>query len=217
MGAHGAAARRHGVEAPFDLDDLDAAAARAEAPDTPPCDHPGCTEAGAYRAPKDRSLSSYYNFCLCHVREYNKAWNYCADMNQDEIEQHVRRSTVWDRPTWRMGGGNGAGGAAGHGPGSRRFETGTVHDPFGVFDGLGAGPDGQADSEPAPFPRDSRETRALQELDLTWPLTREDLRARYRTLVKRHHPDANNGDKGAEERFKRVNEAYRVLLATVEG
>jgi len=215
MGAHGAAARRHGFDAPFDLDDLDAAAARVGAPEVPLCDHPGCTEAGPYRAPKDRSLRSYYNFCLDHVREYNKAWNYYANMAPDEIEEHVRRSTVWDRPTWRMSGSGTGHGAAGMGP--RGFETGTVHDPFGVFDDLRAGTEGHGEPEPTPFPRDSRETRALQELDLTWPLTREELRARYRTLVKRHHPDANNGDKGAEERFKRVNEAYRVLLASVEG
>ncbi|MBB4265620.1 J domain-containing protein [Roseospira visakhapatnamensis] len=206
MGTHGTAARRHGLDASFGLDDLDAASARAEAPGVPMCDHPGCANRGEFRAPKDRSLSSYYHFCLDHVRAYNKAWNYYANMDSEEIEQQVRRSTVWDRPTWRMGG-----------AGPRRFDPGTLHDPLGVFDDMHATQDGHVDAEPTPFARDSRETQALRELDLTWPLTREELRARYRTLVKRHHPDANNGDKAAEERFKCVSEAYRVLLATVDA
>jgi len=206
-GAHGAAARRRDYQAPFDLDDLGAPNGRARASDVPLCDHPGCTEAGEFRAPKDRTLKSYYNFCLDHVRAYNKAWNYYSNMSADEIEQQVRHSTVWDRPTWKMGG-----------AGPRRFEPHAFQDPIGVFEAgaFNGRPADDNEREACPFPRDSQESRALQELDLTWPLTRDELRARYRTLVKRHHPDANNGDKAAEERFKQVNAAYRVLLDLVD-
>jgi DnaJ-class molecular chaperone len=41
------------------------------------------------------------------------------------------------------------------------------------------------------------------------------VKARYKELVKRHHPDANGGDKSAEERFKTVSEAYRTLMSTL--
>jgi len=205
LGAHGTAFRRHGYRAPFDADDLGVGATGAETPAVPVCDHPGCSEAGEFRAPRDRSLSSYFHFCLEHVRAYNKAWNYYANMNSDEIEQQVRCSTVWDRPTWRMGG-----------AGPSRFDPRAFKDPLGAFEAMSTAPDdGPGGAEPSPFPRDSREAKALRDMELTWPLTRDELRARYRVLVKRHHPDANNGDKAAEERFKRVSEAYRVLLAAV--
>jgi hypothetical protein len=203
------AARRRRPDPLFDPDDfagLGLGEGAATAPSTPVCDMPGCTEPGEYRAPKDRSLGSYYHFCLEHVRAYNKAWNYYADMSPEEIEAQVRTSTIWDRPTWRMGGG-----------GPRRIDPAALDDPLGVFEAARQAEARRAREAASPFTRDSQEARALRVLDLDWPVSREDLRARYLTLVKRHHPDANNGDKHAEERFKKVSEAYRVLLAALDG
>ena len=59
---------------------------------------------GEYRAPRSRSeLRTYYHFCLDHVRAYNLAWDYFADMSTDQIESVIRRSTVWERPSWPFG------------------------------------------------------------------------------------------------------------------
>ena len=39
----------------------------------------------------------------------------------------------------------------------------------------------------------------------------DDIRKSYRKLARKYHPDLNPGDKAAEDRFKKVQEAYDVL------
>jgi len=41
--------------------------------------------------------------------------------------------------------------------------------------------------------------------------SQEDIREAYRKLAKKYHPDNNPGDKEAEERFKKIVEAYNLL------
>ena len=45
----------------------------------------------------------FYWFCLEHVREYNAAWNYYADMDDAAVEAEIRKDIVWQRPTWPLG------------------------------------------------------------------------------------------------------------------
>lgn len=164
------------------------------------CDHPGCAERGEYRAPRSRDrLGDYFWFCLEHVREYNKSWNYYAGMSDAEVEADLRRSTTWNRPTWRFG----LGDAAARGQAFRR-----ARDPFGVFED-DAGDDVRAG--PARPSSHSPEGRAFAVMGLEPPLTLDQLKRRYKELVKKHHPDANGGDRGAEERLKSINEAYTTL------
>jgi hypothetical protein len=58
---------------------------------------------------------------------------------------------------------------------------------------------------------------ALDVLGLGWPLDTPTLRARYKELAKRLHPDANGGDREAEEKLKDVNRAYSLLRARLGG
>ncbi len=48
-------------------------------------------------------------------------------------------------------------------------------------------------------------------LGLTRSATDEEIKKAYRRLAMKYHPDRNNGDKAAEEKFKQVGEAYSVL------
>ena len=42
-------------------------------------------------------------------------------------------------------------------------------------------------------------------------VTPEEIKSAYREQAKKYHPDVNVGDKRSEERFKDINEAYKLL------
>ncbi len=166
------------------------------------CDHPGCAAKGEYRAPKSRSaLRDYYWFCLDHVQSYNKAWNYYADMDSDEIEAQIRFDTVWQRPTWPLGG---------RGPQYYRQTVDEVDDVFDVFREERQRQAEERRAQPTTRKK-TEEEAALAELDLIPPVSFAQVKTRYKELVKKLHPDANGGDRGAEERLKVVIEAYTKL------
>jgi DnaJ-class molecular chaperone len=48
-------------------------------------------------------------------------------------------------------------------------------------------------------------------LGISKTATEDDIRAAFRKLARKYHPDVNPGDKSAEDRFKDINEAYEVL------
>jgi hypothetical protein len=166
------------------------------------CEHPGCAEAGLFRAPRDRTLREFLWFCLPHVRAYNAAWDYYKGMGPNEIEAHLRADTAWQRPTWPLGRLGGAG----------RFDPEILRDPLGVLNAEAPTARRRArEAEQAP-----PELRAaLDLLGLAWPLDQAELRARYKDLAKRYHPDATGGDRAAEDRLKDINRAYSLLKRRV--
>jgi DnaJ-like protein len=165
------------------------------------CDAPGCRSVGEHRAPKARSdLSDYYWFCLDHVRQYNKQWNYYEGASAEELEREIRRSVTWDRPTWSLGT------AAAY----RKFVAGEYRDPFGALNG-DEDMEAASGSGPKRPGSETAEGKAFAIMGLAPPVTELELKTRYKQLVKKHHPDANGGNKEAEERLKIINEAYTTL------
>ncbi len=180
-----------------------ASRARAYAPDPAApaghgCDMPGCENAGEYRAPKSRrSLNDYYWFCLEHVRAYNSTWDYYKGMSPGEIEAQLRADTAWQRPSWPLG-------RLGR---TAAWDEELLRDPLHL---LAAGRIKRGPGKPhQDMPPELREP--LKTLGLSWPTTLEAVKARYKELAKRHHPDANGGDRAAEERLKVINLAYAAL------
>ena len=166
------------------------------------CEAPGCRLHGEYRAPRARDrLDEYRWFCLEHVREYNKKWDYFAGLDADQIEAHIRADTTWRRPVWPLG--------------ARRNGSAyaQIKDPLDLADdaGLGEKPPSKLDGSEQLTPA---ERNALDVLELSWPLTRAVVKSRYKELVKLHHPDANGGARAAEEKLKEINAAYSTLRAS---
>lgn len=190
-----------------------AAEAAADA-DAPPCSWEGCTEAGPYRAPLGRGREGEYrHLCLEHVRQYNKSYNYFAGMSEEDVAAFQKASMTGHRPTWTMSPGNGGNGGGGAANGWRAAWSGLYENPFDLFD------DGPRQARPRaarPEPKPRRHLlpglrRALDVLGLAEDASKDDIKGRYKALVKKHHPDANNGDRSCEARLRSVIAAYSVL------
>ena len=179
-----------------------AARSKAYAPDPAApgrcCDIPGCEAQGEYRAPKSRgNLRDYWWFCLEHVRAYNATWDYYKGMSPGEIEAQLRADTAWQRPSWPLGRLGGV----------TDWEHDMLRDPLRI---LAAGRLRRGQSrEKQQTPPELKEPLAT--LGLSWPTTLDAVKTRYKELAKRHHPDANGGDRAAEERLKTINLAYAAI------
>jgi DnaJ domain len=172
------------------------------------CQWPGCACEGTHRAPKGRMRENeYWRFCLEHVREYNHSYNYFAGMSDDAVLAYQKDAVTGHRPTWKMGM-NG---------GSDRYHGGeTPIDPFEVMREFGAaGAHARADRpKPEARPIHNAERKAFDTLGLEIDAQPKEIKARFKELVKRHHPDVNGGDRSTEERLVEVIQAYNYLKST---
>lgn len=165
------------------------------------CEMPGCAAEADFKAPKDRSLNEYYHFCLEHVQEYNKAWNFFSGMAQRDIEHHMISSLHGDRPTWRY-------------DSFANLEDDLRSTAWQTYHFSAKKPEDQ--TQQAPFQRNTPEYEAMLIMELEPPLSMAGIKTRYKELAKRYHPDLNKDDPQAEELLKRVNMAYTILRLAYE-
>lgn len=182
----------------------------------PGCDWEGCDNPGLYKAPKGaRAEGQFHNFCLEHVRHYNKAYNYFTGMSDDDIADHaLKMNAPGSRETWAFGSNR----FGKSNPEPRRFKTRDYserrfHDPNNLFARLQrnqARTNGGTRTE-----RDvtltGQDRAALEVLGLESRKPGAEIKSAYKALVKLHHPDANGGDKSSEDRLRAIIAAYNHL------
>lgn len=166
-----------------------------------PCDAPGCTEAGEFRAPLSPGSfdgpGAWRWLCLDHVREFNARYNYFAGMSTEEIVDAQRPMAGWERETRTFSG-------VGSTPRWADFR-----DPLEAIQARFA----------ATCPQDRKDGRALsgedrrdlKTLRLAVDADRRELREAYSTLVRRFHPDRNGGDRSHEAELRETIDAYNRL------
>ena len=175
---------------------------RRPRPGGPACEWVGCGEVATHRAPKGRGDSGqHWRYCLGHVREYNQSYNYFAGMSDDAVLRYQKDAITGHRPTWKMG------------TGKRGTIEEQATDPFGMFRELGGNSRVHAERVKTEETRTIRnaERKAFNVLGLETDAKRPVIKARFHELVKRHHPDANNGDRSTEDRLVEVIQAYNYL------
>ena len=172
------------------------------------CEAEGCALAGEYRAPKGRHAEGeYFWFCLDHVRAYNKTYNYFSGMDDIAVQAYQKDASIGHRPTWKMGAARPEQ-AAPMGGRAKFGWTGPAEDPFDIIGG-----NFRARAPEREEPRNVRnmERKALGTLGLDATATPAEIKARFKLLVKRNHPDANGGDRSFEDRLREIIEAHNYL------
>ena len=183
-------------------------------PEGPVCEHPSCKAQGQYRAPKGRdNEGQYWRFCLTHVREYNASYNYFAGMSDSAVAAYQKDAIIGHRPTWAMGV-NSAAKDEGKDPKGEARDW-AYFDPLGILRGedFTQGRQRRAPAEPKRRRHTGQIRRALDILGLDEAADGPAIKAQYKTLVKRFHPDANGGDRSFEERLRDIIKAHDVLKA----
>ncbi len=172
------------------------------------CDWAECNAPGVCRAPKGPdNLGEFYMFCPAHAAEYNRNWDFFAGMKEADVVAFQREAAHGHRPTWGMGVQGDKARVREAAARSKSRWRDAFADPLGLFRGAR----GEQPEAPKRKRRGRLETQALETLGLPEDTTPEDIRARYKTLVKQLHPDSNGGDRSNEDRLRKVIRAYKVL------
>ena len=188
------------------------------------CEQPGCPAVGEYPAPRSRhELHRYRWFCLEHIKAYNSKWNYFDGLEDKLVEEHVKADTTWRRPTWSLKN-FGVLGQKMKSGGNLEWdlltELGLNELAPDIFAAQRVGAEKlRRSAADAALSLKVRPPSALQAplslFGLPYPYTPQQLKERYRILVKKHHPDLAAApvvvDSKADEVMKRINSAYQQL------
>tara|TARA_B100001750_G_C15275846_1_gene479928 strand:- start:107 stop:625 length:519 start_codon:yes stop_codon:yes gene_type:complete len=161
------------------------------------CEWYNCNENGDFKAPLERDNSKNYRWlCKEHIKSFNKNWNYFDGMNQEEIESFIKSDVTWHRPTQKFGSADNF---------FSILWNNALNDKFNFFKKDG---DINKLNEKKLSERDKDAFRIMDlELNASWPI----IQKKFKSLVKKFHPDKNAGNKQFEDKLKKITLAYSHL------
>jgi hypothetical protein len=157
-----------------------------------------------HRAPVGRDAEGLYLlFCVEHVKEYNRGYNFNPDLSDADIARYQREAA--------------SGARLSHGTSVNQ----TAEKPLpstarsGSAKALNARKTGaQRQAQRAELQTRKLkvlEAKAFETLGLPPNATPEEIKSRYKERLKMHHPDANQGNRSAEEELRASIEAHKIL------
>jgi len=160
------------------------------------CEWENCKEIGKFKAPAEKdNIKNFKLLCEEHIKLFNKKWNYFEGMSQGEIESFLKSDITWHRPTQKFGS-------------SDNFFSilwnNTLNDKFKVFKN-------NRTQYANKINLCEKDKDAFRLLDLDFSADWTTIQKRFKTLVKKLHPDRNSGNKALEDKLKKITMAYSHL------
>ena len=160
------------------------------------CEWSNCKEIGKFKAPTEKDNSKNFKWlCKTHVKLFNKSWNYFDGMSQNEIENFLKSDLTWHRPTQKFGSVDNF---------FNILWNNALNDKFSIFEKQGSVHIGS--KKLCEKDRDAFEIMGLES-----GADQADIQKKFKTLVKKFHPDKHSGDKQYEDKLKKITLAYSHL------
>jgi len=161
------------------------------------CEWDSCQEDGEFKAPLEKDNSKEYRWlCEEHIKLFNKNWNYFDGMRQNEIEDFLKSDLTWHRPTQRFASSDNF---------FNILWNNALNDKFKFFKQEKIS-NNFNDKKLSKEDQNAFKIMGL-ELNAEWPI----IQKKFKTLVKKFHPDRNAGNKHYEDKLKTITLAYTHL------
>jgi len=161
------------------------------------CDWTNCKKSGEFKAPQEKDNSKNYKWlCEEHIKLFNNNWNYFEGMSQNEIENFIKSDITWHRPTQKFGSSDNF---------FNILWNNALNDNFNLFKGEKIYKDSKY-NRLNEKDKDAFKIMGL-EINTEWLI----IQKKFKTLVKKFHPDRNAGNKQFEDKLKKITLAYSHL------
>ena len=165
------------------------------------CEWENCKQSGEFKAPIEKDNSKNYKWlCEEHIKLFNKNWNYFDGMSQNEIEKFLKSDLTWHRPTQKFGSSDNF---------FNILWNSALSDKFNFFK-EGENINNLNNIKLSEKDKDAFKIMEL-EINTSWPI----IQKKFKTLVKKLHPDRNAGNKEFEDKLKKITLAYSHLKLTM--
>ena len=164
------------------------------------CDWNNCKELGEYKAPVERDNSKKFRMlCLKHVKEFNKNWNYFSGMNDNQIMNFLKSDMTWHKPTQSFSSSDNFFKVLWNNTLKDELNSKKLKSDFNHM---------------RQFKFDNKDIKAFEILGLSVGMKWMKIQKKFKTLVKKFHPDMNLGNKKYEDKLKMITLAYTQLKNT---
>tara|TARA_B100000965_G_scaffold398088_1_gene415613 strand:+ start:25 stop:561 length:537 start_codon:yes stop_codon:yes gene_type:complete len=160
------------------------------------CSINGCDMEANYKAPSSPDeLDKYIWFCFKHIKEYNKKWNFFANMSADEIEEFLENDIIGHRKTRKMG-----------------VHNNYFDDVSKISEAIFSSFNGLDKSTINTNLISSKYLNALAVIGIdNKDVALEEIKTKFKKIVKELHPDTVGENKNNTEKLTKVLEAYKTL------